>query len=140
MKPAAIVIHHSLTKDSKSVSWSAIRRYHKQTCGWREIGYHYGIEMVGTEPEIFVGRMMNEYGAHCKDSGMNRISLGICLVGNFDEEAPPTILWERGLVLVRSLLDLLDISPSDVYGHRDFSDKSCPGDMFDMDQFRKDLI
>ena len=116
MTPTRIILHNSDTKDSGTVSWSAIRRYHKDTLGWRDIGYHYGLELVGEEPEILVGRMMNEPGAHCRDDGMNSRSLGICFVGKFDDKSPPEELWDTGIRLVRSLIEVFSLAPDDATG------------------------
>ncbi len=139
MIPTKIILHHSLTADGETVSWGAIRRYHRTVMGWRDIGYHYGIELVDRAPEILVGRMMNEYGAHCRGAGMNRRSLGVCFVGNFDDQPPAPAIWDAGLKLVGSLVDMFNISPKDVHGHCAFSGKSCPGKRFDVERFREQL-
>ena len=139
MRPSSIVIHHSLTKDGKTVSWDDIRRYHKGL-GWRDIGYHFGVELVDNEYEVMVGRMLNESGAHCKQEEMNYKSIGICCVGNFDDYAPPQAQWELTLRLVRSLMEVFYINRENVFGHNQFASyKTCPGKSFNMDTFRKGL-
>ena len=137
MKPTRIIIHHSFTKDSKTVSWNAIRMYHIRYLMMVEIGYTFGLEQVGQHQEILMGRMMNEAGAHTR--GHNHDSLGICFVGNFDLAAPPPEQWNLGIKLVKSLIEVFDIPTWRVFGHRNFADKTCPGTFFDMDLFRKSL-
>lgn len=135
-----IILHHSLTKDSQTVSWDAIRQYHTVTLGWKDIGYHFGIERIGGHYEILIGRMMDQEGAHCRDHGMNRKSIGICFVGNFDLQAPPTEQWDLGVRLVKCLLSILAIPRSCVSGHCECSPhKGCPGKLFDLDKFRKEI-
>jgi hypothetical protein len=138
MKPTRIIIHHSLTEDSKTLSWQAIRRYHKETNGWKDIGYHYGIELVNDEYEILTGRMLNVPGAHTV--GQNHDSIGVCVVGNFDNKIPPKDQWNMAVKLCKALCNLLNIPVSQIFAHRDFAKKSCPGKMFDMDKFRHDVF
>lgn len=138
MTPKRIILHHSLTADSGTVSWGAIRRYHVETNGWRDIGYHFGIEIVGDHYEVLLGRMFNEVGAHTE--GQNHDSLGICFMGNFDLAAPAPELWKTGVKLVKSLMGVFGIPASEVHGHNEYSAKSCPGKMFDMKKFKTDLL
>src|SRR5687767_4288274 len=125
MKPSAIIIHHSLTRDSGTVSWGAIRKYHMETLGWNAIGYQLGIEKIGDQYEILMGRMLDEVGAHTK--GLNAKSIGICIVGNFDEEELPREALELLLTLCRSLMDIFGIPVENVKRHSDYADKTCPG-------------
>lgn len=137
MKVNKIILHHSATADSRTVSWGAIRRYHMVDRGWLAIGYHYGIELVDYDYEIMIGRFEDENGAHTV--GQNKQAIGVCLVGNFDKMPVPQRQWKPALKLVRNILYRYDLSRSDVYGHRDFANKSCPGKHFDMKRFRGDL-
>lgn len=137
-KPVLIILHHSLTKDSGTVSWQAIRRYHMDVLGWDDNGYHYGIELINGRYESLNARFMDTIGAHCR--GYNSKSIGVCLIGNFDLEPVPAEQWDLALALVRGLCFSLDIPSQSVLGHREFnSKKSCPGRYFNLNVFRKDL-
>ena len=151
IKPEYIICHHSLTKDSGTVSWQAIRRYHMETLGWDDIGYHFGIEFIGRNGrkakvlrqdhyEILTGRMLDQKGAHCKQNSMNHKSIGICFVGNFDLYKPPHEMWILALKLVRSLTKVFNIPRKNVRGHHEFASyKTCPGLSFNMEKFRDQL-
>ena len=135
MIPKRVIVHHSLTKDSETVSWGAIRRYHTQTNGWRDIGYHYGVELVGDHYEVLAGRPEDVAGAHC--AGQNHNALGICFIGNYDLEAPAEAMMKRATEVLYPILRRLHITPDMIYGHRDFSGKACPGRQFPLERFRE---
>lgn len=143
MTPKIIILHHSATKDSGTVSWNAIRRYHINECKWNDIGYHFGIEFIEDKGdpkgsyEILMGRTLDKVGAHT--TGHNSDGIGICFVGNFDEAPPPDGQWQAGLKLVRWLCGEFSISRGSIYGHRNFANKTCPGKMFSIDNFKMDL-
>lgn len=141
-----IIIHHSLTKDGVKKDIDAIRRYHMKTKGWSDIGYHYIIEKDGGEVTNYGGRFESVIGSHVK--GMNRNTLGICVVGNFDKEYVSEDVWEVTRILVEDLCVEYDLEPSHVLGHWEAQQlqgiprskrKSCPGKNFDMKKFRRDL-
>lgn len=138
--PKRVIVHHSLTKDSGTVSWGAIRKYHTQVKKWRGgIGYHVGVELVmsggETYYEILMGRMWNRTGAHVR--GHNRNSLGICFIGNYDKIAPKKEMLEAGARVIALWLKLYGLTVDDIYSHHNFNiNKSCPGELFDMEQLR----
>lgn len=144
MKPNKIIVHHSLTKDGWTVSWQAIRKFHTGIipgCSFKfhDIGYHFGIEQINDRYEILQGLMIGETGAHCR--GQNKNSIGVCLIGNFDETVPDDLQIRSAVRLISSLCDVLVIPHSEVYGHRHFAPyKTCPGANFSMTALRNELI
>lgn len=137
-EPKIIIVHHSLTKDTETVSWGAIRKYHTVNLGWNDIGYHAGIELIKNDYEILFGRMPNEQGAHTKSH--NQDSIGICYVGNFDEMEPSEDQWLLGIKLINWLMYEYGIYAHQVFGHREFDPyKSCPGRLFSMSKLRQQL-
>lgn len=145
MKKTHLIVHHSATPDGQTFSWGAIRKFHVEQRGWRDIGYHLGTELVGDYYENVLGRGWDDHGAHCPEGGMNAIGLGWCIVGNFDILKPNPKLWEHIVKTGRFLVRFLRIPPENILGHSEAqakwgtASKTCPGKSFDMNLLRKDL-
>lgn len=112
--------------------------------GWSDIGYHYGIEKVRGKATLQYGRRVNKTGAHVR--GMNKNTIGICVVGNYDRKAPPKYLLDKLEPLVRQLQREFKVPSKNVIGHWEAQRlqglppekrKSCPGRLFDMSYFRR---
>jgi hypothetical protein len=144
-----IMIHHSLTKDGATVSWPAIEKFHKETQGWNDIGYHAGVELVTDNPELskyryqaLMGRGIKEQAAACPQADMNRRALHVCCVGNFDLEVPSDellgVLVHR---IIKPWMVMFGVIPVNIVGHREFNlAKSCPGSLFDLDRVRRMVL
>lgn len=134
-----IMIHHSLTKDGATVSWGAIERFHRESNGWADVGYHWGCELIGDSFYALAGRAEQSRAAACPQGDMNVLAVHVCCVGNFDLEAPPAAMLR--VLVKRILIPVIDrwgIIPDRIVGHRDYNPaKSCPGRLFIMDALRK---
>jgi len=134
--PDKIIVHHSLTVDSGTVSWGAIRKYHIQTLGMSDIGYHAGIELVKSGDENYyealLGRPWDKRGAHTL--GENERSLGICFVGNYDEVIPTDAMLLVGARVIAYWMKIYAIFSGEIYPHSKFADKTCPGTKFPLDK------
>ena len=142
-----IIIHHSATPDQKTKDWKAIERYHVRKLGWQAIGYHYGIEKVNDEVNIFPGRNLDRAGAHAGIRGVSNVfntsGIGICIVGNYDKSDPDPEIYEKAILLCKHLCYYFNIDVSHVLGHNEIFDffnletyKTCPGKNFNMNKFR----
>ena len=135
LKPVGIVIHHSLTKDGKVCDWDAIKQYHMTAPEYMmdDIGYHGGVERINGVVTTLTGRPINREGGHTK--GHNDM-LGLCVVGNFDQEPPDQELLQAAARMVRAWLYIYPhLSFGDVHRHNEYALKTCPGAKFPWDTF-----
>ena len=124
-----IIVHCSATPEGKHYSVATIRKWHLKR-GWRDIGYHFVIDLEGNVEE---GRPIEMTGAHTK--GENFDSIGICYIGGVEKDRDENGEWvakdTRTPEQKEALEDLLCrlkglYSKAVVYGHNDFSSKACP--------------
>lgn len=129
-----ITVHHSADRDpppldgTVAASAAAVRSIQKahvegKDTHYGDIGYHFVIDPYG---KVFQGRELKYQGAHA--SGDNNVqNIGVCLIGNFDNERPT----EAALAALRKMLDELrsdyKIARSSVYTHKDLKSTDCPG-------------
>ena len=119
-----IILHCTATEEGKNFTVADIDKWHRNR-GWLGIGYHYVVYLDGT---IAYGRKPTEIGAHCKEGGHNRHSIGVCYVGGLRNGKPAdTRTPQQKIALLRLLSNLKTIYPNaKIYGHRDFAAKACP--------------
>ena len=125
--PSMIVVHHSATD---SGSTRLFRCLHRAVNGWTDIGYHFVIGN-GTDSGdgvVETGRPLGFRGAHAK--GSNHCSIGVCLVGNFQETWPTERQTEALGRLLDDLLDRFRLGPGCVLLHREVHGcrTVCPGE------------
>ena len=138
-----IVIHHSATRKG---SVAGIDSAHRQR-GWDGIGYHFvigngdGMRLGAVEP-TFRWRNQRE-GAHAGGGAQgrpfNQLGIGICLVGQFQEDQPDTWQEERLADLIAELMHHLPtLGAARIIGHGDVpgKDTDCPGKHLDIDRIR----
>ncbi len=149
LKKTHLVIHHSASADHPAhLNFQAIRDYHVNVNGWRDIGYNFVIDRINGRVETLVGRVLTDMGAHTREMHLNNVGIGICLIGDCDKAAPQEDALSILGNLCRSLMTQFDIQPECVIGHREAQAdggvpiaerKTCPGTMFDMYAFRTRL-
>jgi len=130
-KPIAqIIIHASYSPTHLDIGADTIRQWHLER-GFDDIGYHYVIRRDGT---VEKGRPLEYIGAHCL--GQNSDSIGICLVGGWEEKFDYTQFQMRALDdLVSSLLDTYGTIKK-IAGHNEYTrKKACP--CFNVAEFYK---
>ena len=144
-----IVIHHSAGDFGDA---AAFDKYHKQR-GWRGLGYHFVINNGNNrngkkngEVEVGFRWRKQEEGAHCRvrasdDNYWNEHTIGICLVGNFQQHRPSKQQYQSLAKLVKFLQRRYNIPTSKICGHGQVpgAKTKCPGKYFSWKTFKQYL-
>ena len=131
-----IILHCTASKEGQDFKAADIRRWHVQGNGWRDIGYHFVVDLDGT---IEKGRPIEMAGAHT--IGHNANSIGVVYVGGISSDGKPKDTRtqkqkESMYLLVYQLLNQFGLSIKDVTAHYMFANKACP--CFKIEDFRKE--
>ncbi len=139
--PNKIVVHHTAFANTADTGQSGsfaiaheIQDLHMDTNGWIDSGQHFTISRTGV---IMEGRHRSlerleagsdmVVGAHTV--GQNTQGIGIENNGTYIDVAPPQILYASLVNLCVYICDQYRLDPSQIFGHRDFNDTECPGDV-----------
>ncbi|OGJ59607.1 hypothetical protein A2635_00855 [Candidatus Peribacteria bacterium RIFCSPHIGHO2_01_FULL_51_9] len=113
----------------------ALYQYHANNRGWGDIGYNF---LIDEEGQIYEGRAGGDFvvggHAYCHNVG----SMGIALLGNFDQEKPPLPQIQSLQWLLRELAEKYDINLQSrvrfhgktlppIVGHQALVSTDCPG-------------
>lgn len=119
-----LVVHCAATPPTMDIGAKEIDRWHRAN-GWLCIGYHFVIRRDGT---VENGRDLSMVGAH--EPAVNRVSLGICMVGGVDADMKAENNFTPAqFESLKTLLAQLrhDGYNGEVIGHRDVNPhKDCP--------------
>jgi N-acetylmuramoyl-L-alanine amidase len=147
------VVHHTANSNDYTRAEAAaivrgIEDYHVQGNGWNDIGYNFLVDRFG---DVFEGRAggmtRNVIGAHAE--GFNSGTVGVALIGNFQNATPSKAMQDALVKLLAWRLDLAHVDPLStvaytsggnakfaagkvvtlraISGHRDTGPTDCPG-------------
>lgn len=138
-----IVIHHSATSQAtiKGMTDHHARVRHMEN----GLAYHFVIgNGHGMEDgAIYAGnRWISQLdGGHLASEAQNQVSLGICLVGNFDAEAPTAKQMQSLTALVKALQKRCKLNNRAVVTHQQINvlPTRCPGRFFPIKTLYRNL-
>lgn len=123
-----LVIHHSGERPPSDWNWErqikAFANYHVNAHGWPGIGYHY---VIAPDGNSYKCNGYTTISYHAK--GGNATGIGICLLGNFEQQADiPAPQWTEAKRLCAELRKAIP-SIAHTIGHRQVqgSATACPG-------------
>lgn len=135
-----IVLHHSATPDGDVDSIHAAHRQRKDRAGrpWLGIGYHFVIGNGQGMPDgliepTFRWRKQIQ-GAHAGVAQYNEAGIGICLIGNFQEQPPTPRQLRASRELVELLASRYEVPKHNILRHGSLAPTECPGRHFHLSE------
>ncbi|MEP9412080.1 MAG: N-acetylmuramoyl-L-alanine amidase [Candidatus Brocadia sp.] len=140
-----IIIHHSATAKGNAARFD---QYHRKDRKWQYgLAYHFviGNGSFSEDGEIEVSERWKKqiHGAHTANMDCNRVAIGICLVGDFENGGAPTENQFESLVrLIQYLSRKYNITQSNILQHKQVYQKctACPGKNFPFAELKTRLM
>ncbi|MCU0770844.1 MAG: LysM peptidoglycan-binding domain-containing protein [Verrucomicrobia bacterium] len=138
-----IVVHHSATSVGSAKGMDEYHR--KQRHMENGLAYHF---VIGNgrgmkDGEVFVGRRWTQQlrGGHLSVESLNEVSIGICLVGNYNSTRPTRRQIDNLEALLESLMKRCNLPASSIKTHSQIQPKhtECPGKRFDLNAVKRRL-
>lgn len=138
-----IVVHHSGVDTG---TLKSLDRYHREERRMENgLAYHF---VIGNgsgmgDGEIGVGSRWTRQldGGHLASLAQNKVSLGICLIGNFDQKKPTAKQMQSLTALTEALMKRSKLTPNAVKTHQQINvlKTRCPGMNFPTRSFLSGL-
>lgn len=121
-----IILHHTASSQHNT-SISQIKRWHEQRGLGSGCQYHYVIFSNG---DVKQTRSPAKVGNHCW--GNNKDSLGVALIGNFEQDILTEAQWVSLVLTLKKLLKRHNLKPWNIFTHNELGQTSghttaCPG-------------
>lgn len=130
--PSRVVLHH--TWKPTVAQWRGVASMKGMQNYYRGLGWSAAPHIYTGPDKIWLATPMSEVGIHAGVgnsgtwNGKWSYSIGLEMVGNYDQQRPSGAVWEHAKAVMGALSKRLGIAPRNlIYFHRDFSTKSCPG-------------
>ncbi|BAM02653.1 peptidoglycan recognition protein family protein [Phycisphaera mikurensis] len=122
-----ITVHHSAmamrgtSANETADMLESIREGHLKR-GWADIGYHFAVDRGG---RVLACRDVRYQGAHAAEN--NEHNVGVCVLGNFDEQAPAAAQLNALHAALTSLAAAGRVPMSRIHTHQELNPTACPG-------------
>ncbi|MEF8847334.1 MAG: peptidoglycan recognition family protein [Candidatus Paceibacterota bacterium] len=131
-----IVLHHTYDTlkewEQGKISPDYYKKFYEEK-GW-EVGPHLFVAPEG----IWLFTDISMTGRHANEGNSN--SIGIEMVGRYNDESPSGKIWKNTKAILKNLLKKFDLSLQDVHFHREYnSGKDCPGKAVTRKWLKKEL-
>ncbi|MBB5234715.1 N-acetyl-anhydromuramyl-L-alanine amidase AmpD [Deinococcus budaensis] len=151
-RPTRIIVHHTASANVSDLSQAqahslarSIQQAHFDR-GWTDSGQQFtisrgGYVLEGRHRSLEAAQTGTQHvrGAHCES--FNDVSVGIENEGTYTSVSPPAAQYDALVRTCAWLCGQYGIPATEIYGHRDFLNTSCPGDVLyaRLPQLRRDV-